>query len=118
MSQIARGVHVPDIPCPTLLRGLAELCLYGRIHRMFRPIPPRWPLDYNGIGSQFRCLLLNGAIHCIFRRKWCSERAYRSDHGKWPSWLSKEYLDVAMIGLAGTNACWFVCQNPLYTLIE
>ena len=27
MWELARGVHVPDIPCPTLLRGLAEPCL-------------------------------------------------------------------------------------------
>ena len=52
------------------------------------------PFNDDGIRSQFRCLFLNSTIHCIFCRNRCSERAYRSDHGKGPSWLSKKYLDV------------------------
>jgi hypothetical protein len=52
------------------------------------------PFNYDGIRSQFCCLFLNSTIHCIFCRNRCSERAYWSDHGKWPSWLSKKYLDV------------------------
>ena len=52
------------------------------------------PFNDNGIRSQFRCLFLNGPIHCIFCCDRCSKRAYRSYHGKWPGWLSKEYLDL------------------------
>jgi hypothetical protein len=50
--------------------------------------------DYNGICSEFRCFLLNSAIHCIFCRKRCSERAYWANYGERSGWFSKEYLDV------------------------
>ena len=33
------------------------------------------PFNYDGIRSQFRCLFLNSAVHCIFCRNRCSERA-------------------------------------------